>query len=202
MGSIRPAVLCMPMLTPFCCFWYIWEGDLLRISLLSTLQSDSCRKKQFILAFVWGLALGLGSLFAFTTQPVTLSLMCIAPMCHVSIFGLVVILLFPLLLSAIAVKFSVSGIIYLIVLVDGISFGYFMLGTVLAFGSPAWLIGLMLAFSKLALIVPLLSFYLQCFSNKDSLMPSFINCFFAAMIIGMLDYLVVSPFLISIVADR
>lgn len=174
----------------------------MRISLLSTLQSDSCKKKQFILAFVWCLSLGLGSLFALTTQPVTVSLMCIALMCRVSIFGLVVILLFPLFLSAMAVKFSVPGIIYLIVLIDGISFGYFMLGSVLAFGSPAWLIGLMLAFSKLALIVPMLSFYLQCFSNEDSLMPSFVNCFLTAMIIGALDYFVVSPFLISIVADR
>lgn len=172
------------------------------ISPLGCLSSKFCRISHFVLAFLWCLSLGFGLLLAYTNQALTVSLMYTAPKCSVSIVGLFIILLFPLLLSAAAVKFSVHAVIYPIVFTEGIAFGYFLLGSILTFGSFGWLISLMLSFSSLAFIVPKISFYFQCFSDNPNLSQKLLSCVLAAVIIGTFDYCITNPFLISIVSDR
>lgn len=160
-----------------------------------------CRLRLFLLAFIWCLSLGSGTLFAYFTRDVTVSLMCTAPSCRVSIFSLVVTLLFPLLLSAAAVYFSIPDAIYPAVILKGISLGYCLLGSVMAYGNAGWLVCSLLTFSQTLMSVPLMWFWTVCLSgNAASFKKGFLICFTAALIIGITDYFVVSAFLITLVS--
>ncbi len=166
---------------------------------LHKVSANFCRKRYFLFSFVWCLSIGLGALLSIIMRTVTVSLMYIAPMCRVSIVGLVMILLFPLLLSAAAVKFSIPSILYLIAFLNGMSLGYFMLGLIIAFHSAGWLMGVLLGFSQLLNTILRLWFFYKCLSGTCE-WTSWLICCCAAVVTGLLDYCVVSPYLVTFMA--
>ncbi len=160
--------------------------------------ASTCKTGCLLLSLIWCLSLGTGVIFSFIMQPSAVSLMCIAPQCRVSILGLIMIFLPPLILSAAAVKFSLPALIYLTAALDGAAMGYFLSGVVLAFGPAGWLPGSLLSFSKLLFTVPKLWFFFLCLENHNRLFSGLAICIFAAMIIGLFDYFLISPFLYAL----
>lgn len=161
--------------------------------------SSACRIRQFFLAFIWCLSLMLGALFAFWSQNVVASLMCMVPLCRISIVGLGLVILFPLFLSAAAVIFSVPDLVYLFLFFDGFSFGYCLLGAVFAFGSAGWLVLLLISFSKILLTVPRFCFFTRCILVRSIAWPKFFCVIAVALIVCVFDYFCISQFLTQIV---
>ena len=157
------------------------------------------RLRLFFLAFFWCLSFTVGILFARSNQSVTVSLMCTAPMCRVSIFGLVVTRLFPLLLSAVAAYFSVPNMIFPIVFLKGASFGFCLFGAIMAYNSAGWLVFALLTFSEAVMIVPQLRFWSLCLSERTTkLHKHFISCFLAMLMLCAVDYFAIAPFLTAL----
>lgn len=157
---------------------------------------STCKARSFLLAFFWCLSFSVGILFVQFNRDITVSLMCTAPLCRVSIFGLVVTLLFPLVITAVAVYFSIPFLIFALIILKGVSFGYCLFGSFLAFGSAGWLIFGLLTFSQTLMIIPLLWLWLSGLSTGSTKMFKHIcGWLFVAVILCITDYLIISPFL-------
>lgn len=165
---------------------------------LSEHLASVCRIRRFFLAFIWCLSLMSGIFFSYLSRDILSSLMCTAPMCRTSIVSLGVIILFPLVLAACAAVFSVSDLVYLILCMDGISFGYCLSGSVIAFGSAGWLILWLLSFSKITLLIPRLYFFLKCALEKKVQLSYFVYLIIAVLIICTFDYFCISQFLMKL----
>lgn len=162
-------------------------------------SASLCRLRLFFLAFIWCLSFSIGIVFAYFNQNITVSLMCTAPLCRVSIFGLVITLLFPLLITAVAVHFSIPHLIFPIVIFKGISFGYCLFGSFLTFGSASWLVYSLLTFSETVMVVPLLWLWVVYLCGSTiSLKRKFTLCVLAALMLGIVDYFMVSPYLATL----
>lgn len=148
------------------------------------------------LAFSW-----LGGIFfgvwisCFAGGPL-LSLMRNAFVCDVSIFGLLLTATLPFLLSALAVLISGPEWLLPVSFVCGFLYGHVCLTAIRAFGLAGWLIRPILCFS-ISTAAPLTYlFWLriihqeQRFSKLEAL--SFLSF---AVLIGSLDYSLISPFL-------
>jgi len=158
-------------------------------------RSASCRISHFYLALVYFLSLATGVIFAFWSRDVISSMMCMAPVCRISIIGLGLVVFFPLLLSAGAVAFSISGIVYFIAFLDCISFGYCLIGSLFSFGTSGWLMLFLLSFSRIVLAVPKLYFYTQCVTKNKNALRVFGYVTVTAIVICMVDYFYISQIL-------
>lgn len=157
------------------------------------------RHRVFFLAFFWCISSSAGFWIAFSTSDIVVSLMCAVVNCRVSIFGLVMMVFFPLLLSAAAVYFSVPDVLFPVIFVEGVSLGYCLAGMMLTFGSAGWLICFLLTFSESLMLIPQLWLWIQCFScEKSAVFRSLKFCYLAAIAVCTVDYLYISPFILRL----
>lgn len=168
-------------------------------SFLSCLSSY--RKFVWFLSFSWICSIAFGLAFALYTQPYTVSLMRMADFGRVSIVGLACIILAPLYLSAIAVYFRRTGWIYTIATLKGISFGFGIFVFTAVFGSAGWLMRLLIAFSDSAMLVPLFLFWIRHLDGSQRyLRRDLIICTVSALLIGLADYFIISPYTTAMLA--
>lgn len=153
----------------------------------------------WILAFVWISGLICGVMYA-AYDATIISLMRMVCFNCVSIVGLATILILPLLISAVAVYFSKPAVIYLLSAFKAFSSGYCIYGTLAVYGSAGWLIRLLLLFSDTCITVVLMWFWIRHISgSKRALTADTAVCTVLAGLIGIIDYTVVSPFLVTLV---
>ena len=152
-----------------------------------------------IIAVVWITGLIGGINFVSVAGEPFCLLMYESAFCRVSIVGLLAVLYLPLLLSVVVVRLSVPALQYAICLLKAFFFGCCLNCSSYAFGTASWLVLLLLLFSDCSMTVPLLLFWFRHISGSRILLRRdlFCCCFFAA-VIGVLDYFIISPYLVNI----
>ena len=148
----------------------------------------------FCLSFPWVTGLLLGMHFAYTASISISSLMHTVAYCRVSIVGLLFVLFFPLVISAMAI--SVPFFLFPLAFIKALSYGFSFYSVMYAFGSAGWLFTMLLLFSDSCMSV--LLNWLWCrhlFGKKHTLWRDMLNCALVAVLIGLVDYFLVSPYL-------
>lgn len=146
------------------------------------------------LALFWSAGLFAGFIFYRNTGNSSVSLMCGALNCAVSIVSLLSVILLPFLLSAFAVYFSRPYLLLVIAFVKAFSLAFVSAGLNTAFGAAGWLAQLLLMFSDCC-TVPILWLYWLRYGEKSckfSLKGTFCTIFVVCMV-GFFDFYFVSP---------
>ena len=160
--------------------------------------SYPCRKyTTFLLAFIWtlGLVCGLCAIVVGFYDDAFRSAAARAP----SFFSIMSVLLLPILCSILIAYIGQLWLIYPLAFIKAVGFAYVGWGILLSFGSAGWLVRLLLLFSDCVSVPLLLWFWNKVLTEKfEALLPSSVAAVLTAIGIGMIDYGVVSPFLVSL----
>ena len=160
--------------------------------------SSRCSFRVCFLAFLW-IGCLLGGMYIASSDSNLLSLMRIAPKCNVSIVGLAAVLILPVMISIIGLIYQKSAVIYILSAIKAFASGYLLYGVIICYGYAGWLIRTLLLFSDSAMTIFLLwILFRHIDGRKATLWVDATVCIFAATAIGMIDYLLVAPFLLSL----
>lgn len=149
------------------------------------------------LTAVWVIGLLVGMFFAFTVRTLVSSLIHTIVCCRASITGLISVLILPLVISAMAI--SVPLFLYPICFFKAFSYGFCLYSVTFVFGDAGWLFATLLLFSDSVMIV--LLNWLWCrhiVVNKNTSGQDFARCTIAATLIALMDYFLISPYLIDL----
>ena len=119
-----------------------------------------CNVNRWLLAIFWITGILSGILISYVAGSSVSSLMRSYLYGSVSIVSLVLVIYLPFLLSAIAVSFSVSVLLFPIAFLKGFLFSLVAMGIFFIYGAAGWLIHWFLCFSDL-ISLPLLYWYWQ-----------------------------------------
>ena len=156
----------------------------------------NCRTSRVLLAIFWITGLLLGTLTSLLADDLLFSTMRMALCGGMSILGLLVALLLPLLITAFAVYISQPLLFLPLSFLKAFLFSFVGAGLLTAFGSSAWLLRILLMFAD-SLTLPLLWWvWLRVLSDEYSspMRSTLVAAAFVALI-GCFDYVYVAPFL-------
>ena len=160
---------------------------------------SSLRSCIFLLTLSWISGMIFGISFSYCSGSL-LSLMRGVVHHPVSIVGLGAVLLLPFLLSALAVFLSHPGFLMVLSFIKAFFFGACAAALDQCFIPIGWFVRMLLLFSDIAGIPVLFWLWLRCLSaDKSSLPGAFLSVLIILLIIGSIDYLVIAPFLVSII---
>lgn len=169
------------------------------IKLPFILSNHRCKGHVILLAFLWISGLLCGMFFISAAGDLFSSLMYAAAFCRVSIVGLAAVLLFPLIVSAVAVYMAVPAFVLPICFLKAFCYGCVLFVSSAAFGNAGWLMRILLLFSDSCMMVPLHWFWCRHLSGRrDSLKRDLTVCVVLAAFIGSVDYFLVSPYLVEL----
>lgn len=152
-----------------------------------------CSIDLLIICFLFCLALS----FAFTTffSEALFPTMRMAISSRVSIIGLLGSLLVPAYISAYAVCSNESWIIIILVCIKAFTFGFCSAAITIAYKNAWWLTHYLILFSDIYLLCVLWWFWLRRFPSKcEHLCLSTSVATAAALFIGIMDFLLITPF--------
>lgn len=156
-----------------------------------------CNIRAWVLAVLWILGLGFGGSIASHSEDYIIPLMRTAVNIRVSIVNLLVLQLLPLLISAIAVYFSMPLLIYPLCAFKAVSFGFILGCLGISFGSAGWLIRLLYLFTDTIMTPLLLWYWFKHISGaKLSVYRDNKLLFSAFSFAAVLEYFMISPFLV------
>ena len=161
-------------------------------------KSSRCRKyATSVLAFSWMLGLSLG--FSAVISGVFASAFRQVANVSPSFLSIISVLLFPVVVSFLAVFAGMRWLIFPLVFLKAIAFAYVGWSVVITFGSAGWLLRLLIMFSDCACIPLFLWFWNRAINSEfDSLLPAFFVTILITLGVGLIDYCVISPFLASL----
>ena len=153
-----------------------------------------------ILASVWICGLLSGAAVSLCADEFLPAMMLAALSCDVSIFGLLIAILLPLLISFFAVYISQIWLLIPIVFVKAFLFSYTGVGILQTFNASGWLIRILFMFGD-SLALPFLWWYwLQVTASVNvSLLRGFLPALLCAVVAGCIDYCYVAPFLAGLI---
>ena len=154
---------------------------------------------KFLLVLCWIFGLFAGYFFIIGHGDSISSLMHTAVNQRVTIVGLVLTLFFPLIISAMAVHLRSPLVLLVLVFLKAFCFSgcYFAVG--IAFKGAGWLVRWLLLFSDSCMVVMLLWLWLEIIAGEvHTFKHSLITCVISAIIVGCIDYFVISPFLVTL----
>ena len=154
-----------------------------------------------LLLLIWFLGLLLGSFLTAALGESFFLLMRTAASSRVSIVGLIASSYLPFLFSAFAVYIGKPKLLYLCCFVKALLFASCAYASLTAFQSAGWLVRCLLQFSDILLVPALCWFSIQQVSGEGSLRRDFSFCTVLFLLAGSLDYCVVSPFLVMLIAN-
>ena len=161
---------------------------------------QECRTRWSALALCSVVGAVFGLLFADAFGYHYLLLMRMAAKSRVSIVGTVVSVWIPFLVSFIILVHSKPWLVYLLCTAHISRFGCTGFALLRSFGSAGWLIRGMLQFPDLCLI-PVLLYFAACKLNGNICKRKIVYCIVFGLIIGMMDYFLISPFLADLMED-
>lgn len=157
-----------------------------------------CNKANLFLAVSWCFGLLVGTLSAASASNTLIPMMRGAVSCPVSIFGLLLAVYLPFLLSALAAWFYPS-LIYGLCAFKAFCFSYCAYGINLTFGNSAWLIRFLFLFSEGLLLPVLYLFWMRHISaGRTKLISELVLCALIATVVVIVDILWISPYLIRL----
>lgn len=158
-----------------------------------------CSFRVVFLAFFWTASLIYGVYISAQDLSVV-SLMRLLPYCQVSIVGLIAVSFLPLLITIVCAYYRKPIVIYSILVCKGFLSGYCIGGLASAYSSAGWLIDILLLFSDSCITVILFWFwYRHLIRNEHSLKRDGAIAIVSALVICLIDYFIVTPFLASLV---
>lgn len=164
------------------------------------LSAWRCKKQIFLLACAYLIGLISGVLFSMSASGALYSTMRTAVSGRVSVFGLLSAILLPLLFSALAVYISKAWLLIPIAFCKAFLFAFLGIGIMASYGSAGWLIRILLMFSDI-LTMPLLWWYwLKALSGAHTRVWHAAAAAAPALLIGSIDYCVISPFLANLIS--
>ena len=147
----------------------------------------------FIVVFLLGIAVG-ASLSALV-QNSLFTWICSASFGQASFLGLAVVLTGPLLVSFLAFYFTVPILILPIAFMKAVIFGFCGCCILFAYGDAGWLVRLLLLFSDSTMLTALCWYWLKHLDGtRFGLKQNTLLCLLSALIIGITDYMYISPF--------
>ena len=149
-----------------------------------------------LLVVCWLLGLCAGIFITATFSPIPVSLMRATLWGHVSIVGAVVVLSFPLIISAIASACMWSWLFYLIAVFKSFSLGYVASCLYLSFGSAGWLMCILVLLPDFCVSSALLCFLCRRLLYGKRLLWN--DCLLGAVTIVAVSagyYYIVAPYL-------
>ena len=154
----------------------------------------------FLLACAWFLGLISGVLISLSASDILFPTMRAAISSCVSISGLLSAILLPLLFSAFAVYVSNYRLLIPIAFMKAFLFSFLGTGILASFGSAGWLIRALLMFSDIAILPLMWWYWLSALSGSENMAARSAAAFLSAILIGSLDYCVISPFLANLIS--
>ena len=153
-----------------------------------------------LLSGCWLTGLLFGLLFAPYAGEIYVSLMRSAPLCSVSIVGLIAVVLVPFLLSAFAVHCKKAGLLLFLCFCKAFMHALCAGGISLAFGNADWLVRFLLLFSDCCTLPLFCWFCFRCLCyGEQYLRQDFLFCLAVLIAVCGFDYMVVSPFLVVLI---
>lgn len=158
-----------------------------------------CSLHVVFLAFLWSASLICGVYLGGKYQSVVF-LMRLSPFYQVSIVGLIFVLILPVFIAIISTHCYGWIAIYIISLVRGIWSGCTLSITAAAFHTGAWLICLLVHFSEMILNLVLLWYlFRRAINRNDHSRKDAIIMSVSALLIGAVDYFIISPFAVTLI---
>ena len=159
-----------------------------------------CMSASLSLAICWLLGLFLGAAYGLRAADGYIHLVRMAAWNRNSIVGIIIVSYIPLLLSGIAVHFKRPRFLLPICFFKAFLFTSCGSALFIAFGSAAWLVRLLLQFSDFGTMPFFYWFCMRSIQGRnDNSRADFWICSIAAAIIGLIDFCVISPFLVTLI---
>lgn len=156
----------------------------------------------FFLAFFSCSGAVLGVTVAYTSESSFCSLMRTAASSPVSIVGLMLVTLFPFLITAIAFYLSKPYLLLVISFFESFTYALSMCSVYIAFLQAGWLVCMLLLFSDTMVIAVLHWYWIRNIHGfRDSTIRDLVSCIAVTLTVGLIDYIWVSPFLITLMND-
>lgn len=160
--------------------------------------SSRCRKYgTSILASCWtlGLVFGLCSVATGTFDPAFQQAADLSP----SFLSILSVLLLPIVISLLALFAGQRWLIFPLAFLKALSFAYVGWSVVVTFDSAGWLIRMLLMFSDCVTVPLLWWFWNKALTLEfDAIAPASIAAVLSILGIGIVDYGIISPFLVSL----
>ena len=167
-----------------------------------SIQNSSCFRpfSRILFGFVFLGGLLLGALLAPYAAEDYYLLMRRAAGSPVSIVGLFASILLPFLIAAYAVFISKPVLLYAVCFCKAVLFSFCCRGIQLSFGSAGWLVLILMQFSDLCMLPVLCWFSFRHLGNgTHQLKRDFAIVCLIGFAVGILDYCMVSPFLVMLI---
>lgn len=152
------------------------------------------------LACTWSMGMLVGTLAADSARTLLCTVIRNAVQLPATIPGLLTTTVLPFLFSAFAFSFY-EPLLLVICVGKAFAFSYCAYGVFITFGSAGWLVRCLFLFSD-CIIIPILLFYwirlFSCVSTNPR--RELLSCLGISMLIGGIDYYLVSPFLVTLIS--
>lgn len=159
-----------------------------------------CRTQRTALASLWIIGLLFGAVIALSADTFLVPTMLSALQGSLSIFGLLIALLLPLLITALAVYISQPILLFPLAFLKAFLFAFSAVGVFASVGESAWLIKGLLMFSDTLALPFLWWLWLQVVDSEDG---TVLRCMVPAavfvVLIGCFDYAFVAPFMARLI---
>lgn len=156
-----------------------------------------CKESASLLSVLWSLGLVCGLFFVSLLDDFLFELFYDASINRPLLLGILVVTILPIAVSAIAVYCSAPLLIYVLCILKAFCFSFGLCGVVAVFGYSGWLIRLLLLFSDSCMAILLFWLWYRVLSpNHKAVLRDLLICSAIAAIIGMVDYFLVSPYLV------
>lgn len=152
----------------------------------------------YLLVSFWVAGMALGCLFGHWEQEPLCRLIRQTVLIKPSLIGSCCAAILPVMLSCFVVSIGEPWLLLFISAFKAFSFSLCAWGVCLAFGQSSWLVLFLFLFSDICIIPVLYFFWLTALRNQDNSHLLDALFVFFALIVGLLDYLFVGPFLASI----
>ncbi len=165
-----------------------------------TVRNDLLKRSVITLVLSWCGGLLAGTLFAAGADESLLSLMRRALSCRVSIVLLFLAAVLPFLITAYAVCINKYLILYAACFLKGLVFSYCAFLIFRAMGDSGWLLQPMFQFTDSVMCTVFCWFSLRCCTIGERLLKrDLMVCIFISALVVIIDFLLVSPFLGTLV---
>ena len=170
------------------------------INRLYSLLSFGRNNRLFFIAFLWCLSISTGYIMAFVSKGEVVRLFFAIGNGSSSVIGLFFATIFPFLLSAVVVSLGALNCIFLLLFVKGVAVGLFSAGLLFSFSSAGWIVCLLLSFSEMFGLVPMLWFWISSFmqDSKASVRRTFLRCMCVLLALVFVDIVFISPLALSL----
>ena len=161
-------------------------------------SANSRRVHVAVLAFVWVTGLICGAVTAGSAGSSFHSLMRFAPSGQMSIVSLLISVLLPLLVSAIASNCFRYWLLCLFAFVRAFLLSCILFGVAIAYGSAGWLIGFLFLFSDILSAPVLVWYWFRSIAGSKSTFRCGTVVLLLLILIGLFDGRFVAPFLANL----